>query len=830
MLNYQVSMSLFLDQMRSMISSIVVKKSIDAALNETLESKKNASRYMSIIYGNNEWSSFGVFDKEVMETAGISKYIIDNVLYTKNNDLIPYENRELCMKLEIEYITSNYTELNNYYRTLNGLPTIEDVANNDFVLIGENTLEVDPSTPIHLLSVTDLDYYNASSMRTEFIAKYPTKKYLNFLGSRSIDIYKARDAKNYEILYMEDTKNKIISKFFRRNYAAARDYIMRGLYNNEDRKIYRDYDGFMGLVIITMAITKTFSDIFKQGITRDFFDDNLLRLLFTNYNIPYEESVPLKYQKLIAKQLNVLLQKKSSNDVLYDIINIFTYAKINIYAFYLVKDYKKDSLGDPIIVKKKIIDDYGNEKEVIDYENTYNIYFQRVNIRNKNPMVDITNPSNKVEYSMLTHSDPYWVNDSDLLNKIYQNKYNNIITKYLSLEVMFDLSKVLYEAGHGFRVVLDRHKDTKKLMLDLPYVQEPVSLFDTIIFLNALICKKFNLTGEIPLDPRQIATIYGFNFKADLDAIRTQIEKDKEEVYRYYREYKDIDEKIFDFLLYKKINTIQDLDELFENIDGLRSFLDRNMRLTTDLRTYEAYKKLYKALLITKDLKELYIMKDNKTQALTYDILLEDRRPDIWQFLHTLPDNEIIDYEKGNGLEVKNNEELNEVIDVVLDGLDDIHESLVDLRYLNNKSNIIGNIEKIINQMKSYTVDIAEYGLYYILRDPHMCLLKVLDDVSVINDMLYKGKISVLDIISEIESNPIHKEKINLSKIYFYIYRLITIKLHLHLDSILKNFDSNLCFKDKNKYYTIINSNDKSISLSTKSKIKDRLKITYEGD
>ena len=837
MLKYQVSMSSFLEEFRDMINSIVVKRSLEASLYETEQSKIKAERYLLAIERTMEWSSYGVFDKEVMESLQLSKEVIDAVIYSRNNNHIPYESRDLIMQAQREYIISKYSdnedehsygELNNYYRTLNGLPSIEDMESGKHVLIGENTLEVDPNTPIYKLSVPDLDYFNTSNMRENFIKKYPNKPYLKFLGNRAITIYQARNAKNYEILYIKDTKNKAISRNFRRNYAAARDYVMMGLYSNEDRKTYKEYDGFMGLIIITMAINKTFSDLFKQGISRDFYDDNLLKLLFKNYNIPYEEAVPLKYQKIIAKQLNVLLQKKSSNNVLYDIIKIFNYVKINIYAYYLVKDYKKDSNGDPTIYTKKIIDDNNNEVEVIDYENTYDIFFQRVNIENINPNIELTNPSNRAVYSSLTSPDPYWINDSDLLNKIYESKFNNIITKYLALEVMFDLSKVLYEAGHGFRTVLDRHEDTKLITLDLMYVKEPVSIFDIIIFLNALICKKLNLTGEIPLDPRQIANIYGFNFKSDLDKIRNDIIKDHEEKYRLYRPYKTVDTKILEFLIYKPVRTIDDLDPLFENIDALRNFIDRHMRYTTDYTTYHVYKKLYNALLITKDLPELYIMKDKKTYATTYDMLLEDRRPDLWQFLHSLPDNEIIDYETGDGLEVKNNEELNEVIDTILDSLDDIHESLVDLRYLNNKSNIINSIEKIINQMKSYTVDITEYGLYYILKDPHMCMLKILDRCFIEKNMLFKDKLPTEDIISNIETPLLYKENLNLSVIDLFISRIFKIEEDIELKHKVYTVKEMYLKYKQNTNNIISETNKELINLNSKIKTKDKLIIEYE--
>ena len=100
---------------------------------------------------------------------------------------------------------------------------------------------------------------------------------------------------------------------------------MMGLYTQEDNKTFEFYDEFMGFLIMIIAIQRFIANIFKQGITRDFYDDSLIRYLFEGYNMPYFEEISVMYQRIIAKDLNLMLQVKSSNQVIYDISNIFNF-------------------------------------------------------------------------------------------------------------------------------------------------------------------------------------------------------------------------------------------------------------------------------------------------------------------------------------------------------------------------------------------------------------------------------------------------------------------------------------------------------------------------
>ena len=807
MLMYGTDMDTFLGQFKEMILSIVVKQNVKAAVYETAEMKAEADKYVETYYGLKEWEFFSRFHRDVLAAAGVPDSLIND--YIANKELIPY-------------IIDNYTEKNNYYRLLAGLPSVEEEEANDFVYVPENNIGVSTTIPVHKLSEYQTDKFVNSLYYKQVIDANPDKEYLKFLGVRKVPPYRARKAVNYEILYVEKMNNAGNAEFFK-NYANARNYVMKGIYNNEDRKHYQDYDSFMGLLILTMAINRTFAALYKQGMTRTFYDDNLIRDLFQCYNIPYQDSIEVKFQRILAKRLNILLSKKASNNVFYDIADLFEYSGVDIYSYYLMKDYHKDNHGNPIINYKTIVDEEGNSKEVIDPETTYDIYFQRVNIRSKDPAAELADPSNRVEYDSLTYPDPYWVNDHDLLNKLYESRFNYIITKYMSLDIAFDLTQMTYETAHAVRLMLDAVPATKEIKIELPWVEEPVSLYDATLFLNALMCKKCNLTGEIPLDPEQILTVYGFDFRTDIEAIRDEI---LEHIEAQSGEYSNVNPEIIGYLksvsllkpvyyvhnffknednrttvinevtevhpdyeteitrimenavdtilinskssedpsefnenimtvvkdpdtadaiarsvsleipeeliktlvndvldqivqdinakshmiqegdftevppseiAYEPINIATSLDDIrrmYEDIEALRLFLDEEMRYTNDVKAYEAYQKLYDTLLVTNDIGTMYTKKDGEI-ASTFDDLLKDRRPDLYEVLeNTEPGHpEVLPEESEDIPEIIGADDINNKINKILSCLGDVSDELKDIEYANEKSQIVTNIE-----------------------------------------------------------------------------------------------------------------------------------------
>lgn len=795
MLRYGSDMSSFLNDLKKMVSSIIVKQNAKASQYETVETKKKADRYLSMIEGGTEWGSFVNFNVDVLRAIGIDPDILDKTL--ANKELVPYELRSLAMSLQKKYIIDNYVEENEYYRMMNGERAIDDT---DDIVVGPNSYGVRPDVPIQNLYEGEIEIINNSDILDILTQRYPDKGYLKHLGLKAVPYHKARRALNYDILYIEKNGVEEMCDEFIRYYAGARNYVMRGMYNQNSLDLFSNYDGFMGMVIVIMAINRTIASTFSQGIEHIFYDDSLIKDFFKSYNMPYHDTIGIKYQRELARKLNLLLQKKSSNNVLFDIVSLFDYNKVNIYEYHLVKDYYKDNDGNPMIRKKEIINENGELETVIDYEKTYDIYFQKVNIKSENKAMELTDPSNKLKFETVTGEDPYWINDADLISKLYSNKFNTVITKYLSIDVAFDITQLIYETCHFFRLIFDANAHTKSLKIDIPWVDEPVSLYDTVTFVCALVAKKFKLNGEIPLEPWNVAQVYGFNFKTDIEYLKQEIVRD---IDNNHGEFSHIDPALLKLIKNGPLTDLDSVRALYNNIVELRKFLDTAMRVTTDIEAYSAYRKIYNSVLVTTDLAEVYTKSDG-TYASTYMDLLNDRRPDLAKVVDETPFGEMVTVsEDGRDVQEYEAYEINTKINRLLDVLADFCENLNDLRFVNEKSEIVANIEKIINQMKSYTVDQQAAGIIYMLNDPHMCMLKVLDWLGKDNRLTLKCRTLIDSVLSQMRITHKFDDRLKLisddsgvdAKICTYIIAMLKLSdlMYWEINSIGK---SNIEFYD----------------------------------
>ena len=803
MLAYGVDMDIFMSQLRAMLKSIVVKQEYEAMRYETTAIRIKADDYISMLNAGDNWNSFASFDRDVMVAAGMSDALIDVVMKT-NKESIPYEFRDLLCSLQKEKIVSDYVEENDYYRMLNGEPPI-NATEKDFVYMPKNIYGIPTDIPIHKLGEAHIQYFNSSGLREQVYADNPNKPYILFLGTHKISYYRARTANNFEILYIERCENKVISQDFIRLYAACRNYVMRNLYNKPDQKLYEHYDGYIGFLIMHTAVQRVFTTIFKQGIRREFYDDNLIRSLFEAYNIPYIESIDLSYQKDIAKKLNVLLQKKSSNAVLFDVVSLFNHNDVNIYKYYLIKDYYKDEEGQPIIIYKTIYDEYNNPHTIIDAEKTYDIYFQKVNIASKDISAEIADSGNRIEYQSLCGDDPYWIDDADLLNKVYDSNFNSILTKYMSIDISYELAKLMYETSHGIRMIIDDQEDYKRLYITLPYVDEPVSLYDAVIFLCALVAKKYGLNGDVPLKPHQIAQVYGFNFKEDIDALKDKITHDLQ---NYSGEYRAVRSQILNYLKNLNTATLEGVREMYSNIEELRIWLDTGMRYSNDIEEYEAYKKIYNSVLYVYDTQDLYTKNDG-TFANTYAELLEDRRPDLYEVVKNTG-NVSTTTEPGTTTDqTAASIGINNKINKVLEKLSLMSDDLSEIKYANDKDAMVSNIEKLINQMKSYTVDQSQSAILYLINDPHVCMLKFIDNIRgsnlsrVLDDKLQILYIDTLHqiIIERLWKSHLYLREEILSDKWSYIKEVLHVFDELIGEEKINNLDMGLYILDAFHYH-----------------------------
>lgn len=135
------------------------------------------------------------------------------------------------------------------------------------------------------------------------------------------------------------------------------------------------------------------------------------------------------------------------------------YERMRIYKYFLVKERKLDEDGNPLKIDKVIYDDEGNEIIVPDYEKMYDIYFQSTDIMEPNVILAIENKPNRYHYNEVTDEDVHWWETDELKKELYEREYNFIETKYLGINLMQNLSNLLYDTCYFIHLLVD-NKDT----------------------------------------------------------------------------------------------------------------------------------------------------------------------------------------------------------------------------------------------------------------------------------------------------------------------------------------------------------------------------------
>jgi hypothetical protein len=293
----------------------------------------------------------------------------------------------------------------------------------------------------------------------------------------------------------------------------------------------------------------------------------------------------------------------------------------------------------------------------------------------------------------------------------------------------------------------------------------------------------------VPLDAYKIAQVYGFNFKEDINALKDKIAEDIE---ISQGEYRSVRTELLNYLKTLNTSTLEGVREMYDNIEELRIWLDTAMRYSNDIEEYEAYKKIYNSILLSNDTKDLY-MKNDGTFAETYAELLQDRRPDLYEIYMNTGNPSVVTEPGTTTGPYSGSFSINNKINKVLEKLSLMSEDLADIRFANDKDAMVSNIEKLINQMKSYTVDQSASAILYLINDPHMCMLKLIDAI--------RGTTmerTIIDKLQELYLDTLHQIHICRTwktKLKFMEGEIISSKLN-YFNHVLHVFDK---FKEWNK-------------------------------
>ena len=693
------------DDIRKLVNSCVIKFENIANAGESTSSARNFDHYLIASREIDTFDSYRGFPKEVIRKAGVLDISKLNE-YTLNKHSIPKELRNKVLIENRKYIIENYVELNDYYRTLIGLP---DIGDNDFVYVDQELCEkydIDPKKPIHEFTkeeISTISYY-----LDDIKAKYPNKRYLNFLGPYAVDLIRARTARNFEIIRADMTSHIVFLRSFFSTYNLCREYFTSVIYVKEKYLNDELYDNFIAMSIMLMCIQRVMVNTFKLGVELDFYDLHSIQAFFKSYGVPFFEVLPLDYQRRIMKNVNQLLRAKSTDNCLYDIAHLLFLNRVTIVQYYLMKEQLYDNDDKPLYLEREFEGPDGDIIYKEDVHNMYDIYFQTVDIKEKNINLALEVDAARVDYYETIEDDPYWWDDDDTLKVLTEKEFNYINTKYLGINIMYRLTDLMFQTVYFINMLVDKKHEIYRpqlnffLTIKLPRITNlDVTIFDAVILLCALTCKKNKFAGNIINTGTKILSVMGFDFEENLTAIREEIQNNK----------KVYDQQTLKYIEKMNIHSKKDINYLYDNLVGFAEFCIEKMNKTNDVKVFQAYRQLYDAMMVKKYTTDV-LKKENGEVATTYLDYLEDQHPFLADFVKKCTI-----------------EETGVYIDHILGTLNELIPDLEYLSSINGTNNImVIALVKLIEFFKSYTVELKTLNILYIFDDKRYNMIRMVTD------------------------------------------------------------------------------------------------------
>ena len=510
-----VSLRPFAKELMSISLSLVWKDPFYAHSLEPANVRIDAETYVASRLGILTFDSVLGFHEEVLQQ-----------FYTDEDDLlqavadkrfIDPSIRDAVVTAEADYMVNYWEsedgEPNDYYRALFGLPP-SGTAESEFVY---NTAyaDIDMTVPVHRLPYSDriklenLGFFK--SLRSQEKYQSNAYKYLDHLGRYRIYPYVSRSAEPYELLYIAQSSYEYLRRDFIEVYEQARRMVLRVYYNDAYRNQSHVYEGFLGMCMLFITQQRMFEKYLEADVPRDFYDLESLKLVYDAYSVPFYSSIPLKYHTRIVKRINELIAHKGSTRVFYDLFEIFDFGIMDAFEYFIVKERLTDDDGNPLFR-----DADGNP---LDLKQMWQLHFARVGWKD-NKFIEITDTDNHVEYDELTVPDPYWIEDEDLQEKLYGDDWNYFKSKYMGVQIMFDLSDLIFQTCYFLHELLDNRGSLSEITCYYNLMGQDIPVFDMVVYAIALMCKNAGYAGDIPSDPASVAAVYGYNFKECAELLR----------------------------------------------------------------------------------------------------------------------------------------------------------------------------------------------------------------------------------------------------------------------------------------------------------------------
>jgi hypothetical protein len=321
-------------------NDIVIKREDLAKKYETIDTLREFDYYLAAKTGTDTFAGYGNFPQSVMQQAGLTQDEIDLAVINKLN--IPLAKRNAVVLIQRQYILANFVEMNDYYRMLIGLPSIND---NLQIFISDTIIGVNNSNPIHLMNDDEISILSSLGYIAKFIVDNPKRPYLKYLGAKKVDLIFARISKKFDIIRTGVLDNEKIKNRFEINYLLAKNYIVSVFYIRSLSIDQEYYDAYIGFVILLYALMMTVNESIEIYNAKEYSNDLVIKQLLQSNNLDIFDDIPIIYRRKIADNIESLIVSKSADEVIFKIFQLFGFADITIKKFMIVKDHNKNQDG-----------------------------------------------------------------------------------------------------------------------------------------------------------------------------------------------------------------------------------------------------------------------------------------------------------------------------------------------------------------------------------------------------------------------------------------------------------------------------------------------------
>lgn len=546
---------------------VILKDQEQADKYETLESSRNGDTLIAVNDGYIKFDNFVYTEEMLLRIPSISEE--QAAIWGADNSLIPIELKPQLQSLAVAIFNDNYVELNHYYRKLSGLPDYDPTGVWQGLWIDRKEISLYNSTPtvyvakpdfteeellmdeedrpdyqlIHKLGLGDIEVLDTAGALDNIIndETLPSSlgiepsmiEYMAYLGSKSINTYEARKAPRYAIIYCPSADSIEVEKRFRDLLEANRLMYLYTHYSEAYKYKSVYYERIMMILIILQTVVDMIVELPDYLIRRDIFDIRTCRYIFESNGVAFFPDIPIKYQIALVKNLNKLIKFKSTDRCIVDICSIFGCENIQVFKYYILKERKVNGSTelDYINKSKSYIDSDGNVITEPDNDENYDLKFVKVPIQEGYDDY-IRGAKNIYDYDSLTVPDAYWNGDreyEDVLHDIKDMDFTILRSKYYSVEALVDMTEKAMQLVYFMNIILHNDIDRSALEVRIPSIstKKKFELVDVIATLYALGYFYYGAEDRIVgKNQKEVLTIQGFNYEADLLAIGEEIYKE----------------------------------------------------------------------------------------------------------------------------------------------------------------------------------------------------------------------------------------------------------------------------------------------------------------